>query len=51
VDPLYLVQNGVPLDVAFSLPQEERLAWVVALGTLRGRQFDWMSLSWKEAPG
>ena len=31
MDCLYLVRNGVPFDVAFSLPADERLAWVVAL--------------------
>jgi hypothetical protein len=45
---LFLVQNGVPFDVAFTLPPDERLAWIVALGTLQGRQFDWQTLSWKE---
>jgi hypothetical protein len=35
------------LDVAFSLPADERLAWVVAIGTLEGRHFDWRSRSWK----
>jgi hypothetical protein len=37
----------VPFDVAFSLPDDERLAFVVALGTLEGREFDWPSLTWK----
>ena len=34
VDGLYLVLNGVPFDVAFSFGERERLAWVVAIGTL-----------------
>jgi hypothetical protein len=38
----------VPFDVAFTLPPDDRLAFVVALGTLDGRQFDWQALSWKE---
>jgi hypothetical protein len=38
----------VPFDVAFSLPEDERLAFVVALGTLEGLAFDWNDLSWKE---
>jgi hypothetical protein len=38
----------VPFDVAFSLPEDERLAFVVVLGTLEGRVFDWPSLSWKD---
>jgi hypothetical protein len=38
----------VPFDVAFSLPAEDRLAWVVALGTLDGRVFDFTALRWQE---
>jgi hypothetical protein len=41
-----LVRNGVPFDVAFSLPAEERLAFIVALGTLDGLEFDWSTLRW-----
>jgi hypothetical protein len=40
----------VPFDVAFSLAPEERLAWIVVLGTLDGRTFDWDALSWKDMP-
>jgi hypothetical protein len=40
----------VPFDVAFSLPVEDRLAWVVAIGTLDGGEFDWHTLRWKERP-
>lgn len=50
MDNLYLVQNGVPFDIAFSLPDDERLAFVVALGTLNGREFDWSTQSWKAPP-
>ena len=38
----------MPFDVAFSLPEDERLAFVVALGTLEGRTFDWQALGWKD---
>jgi hypothetical protein len=48
LDCLYLVRNGVPFDVAFALPADERLAFVVAIGTLEGREFDWHTFSWKE---
>jgi hypothetical protein len=44
------VKNGVPFDVAFSLSADERLAWIVALGTLEGRSFDWDSLRWEDKP-
>ena len=46
IDCLYLVRNGVPFDVAFSLPADERMAFVVALGTLDGRVFDWRAMRW-----
>jgi hypothetical protein len=46
IDCLYLVKNGVPFDVAFSLSSVERLAFVIALGTLEGHDFDWSSMSW-----
>ncbi len=44
---MYLCRNGVPFDVAFCLGAEERLAFVVALGTLEGRTFDWGILAWR----
>jgi hypothetical protein len=48
VDTLYLIRNGVPFDVAFSLPPTERLAFIVALGELDGRSFDWRGLRWRD---
>jgi hypothetical protein len=48
VDCLFLVRNGVPFDVAFSLPPEDRLAWVVAIGTLDGNVFDFATMRWKD---
>jgi hypothetical protein len=38
----------VPFDVAFSLPPEDRLAWVVVIGRLDGGEFDFASMTWKE---
>lgn len=46
MDCLYLVQHGVPFDVAFSLPSGERSAFVIALGELNGHRFDWDRLEW-----
>jgi hypothetical protein len=40
----------VPFDVAFSLPVDERMAFIVALGSLDGREFDWHRLRWKVRP-
>ncbi|MCX7382768.1 MAG: hypothetical protein NT133_15430 [Alphaproteobacteria bacterium] len=39
----------MPFDVAFSLGPEERLAFVVALGRLDGRVFDFAALNWRDA--
>jgi len=50
VDCLYLLRNGVPFDVAFSLPPEDRLAWIVALGRLDGREFDFIRMEWRQSP-
>lgn len=47
VDPLELVRNGVPFDVAFSLPPDERLVWVVVFGELAGRRWDWGTMAWR----
>jgi hypothetical protein len=38
----------VPFDVAFSLPEHERLAWVVIMGTIDGGVFDWSIEQWRE---
>lgn len=47
-DCLFLVKNGVPFDVAFSLPDDERLAWVVVMGQLSGMTWNWDSMSWEK---
>lgn len=46
MDSLYLVHNGVPFDVAFSLDARERLHWVVTIGRIHGGQFDWTREEW-----
>ena len=47
VDSLYLIRNGVPFDVAFSLEQAERTAWIVVMGELDGREWDWGAMQWR----
>jgi hypothetical protein len=44
---LYLVKNGVPFDVAFSLVEDERAAWVVIMGRFNGLIYDWTDRCWK----
>ena len=48
VDSLFLVRNNIPFDVAFSLDQDERTAWVVVLGELDGRTYDWEAMQWAD---
>jgi len=43
-----MVKNGVPFDVAMSMTEEVRLAWVITLGEQDGGEFDYSSMSWKE---
>jgi DNA-directed RNA polymerase subunit K/omega len=42
------VKNGVPFDVAFSLPDEERKAWSIALGEIDGGKFNFDMGRWEE---
>jgi hypothetical protein len=37
----------VPFDVAFSLPPDERTAWVVVFGTMDGGRFDFATQCWE----
>jgi hypothetical protein len=46
-DCLFLVKNGIPFDVAFSLDDDERLAWVVVMGQLNGLTWNWDTMSWE----
>ncbi len=45
---LYLVKNGVPFDVAFSLKPHEATAWVIIFGEIDGSFFDWNAMQWKK---
>lgn len=47
-DGLFLVRNGVPFDVAFSLEGEERRAWVIVLGELDGLVWDYGAGRWDD---
>jgi hypothetical protein len=46
---LWLVKNGVSLDVALSLEEPELFGWGISLGEMTcGRDFDWDSMTWPE---
>jgi hypothetical protein len=47
IDCLFLVKNGVPFNVAFSLEPDERMAYVVILAEMRGETFDWDASRWE----
>jgi hypothetical protein len=42
------VKNNVPFDVAFSLDELDRLAWVVIFGEFEGQRFNWGTGRWEE---
>ena len=48
MDSLFLVRNHVPFDVAFSLDWDERTAWIVVMGQLDGRVWDWGAMRWTD---
>lgn len=48
IDGMFLVMNGIPFDVAFSIDDEERLAWVVIIGTLKGLRYNWAGRRWED---
>jgi hypothetical protein len=43
---LWLVKNGVPFDVAFSLSETERMAYCINFGTFEGNVWDYESMAW-----
>ena len=47
VDCLFLVRNGIPFDVAFSLDPDMLLAFCVIIGELGGRVFNWDKMAWE----
>ncbi len=44
---LYLVKNGVPFDVAFTLEPHEVMAWSIIFGQMDGNEWDWVNSCWK----
>lgn len=41
---LYLVKNGVPFDVAFSLDHVNLSAFCITLGEIEGNKFDFRTM-------
>lgn len=47
-EALALTRSGVPFDVAFSLDDDTRAGWLIALGEVEGGVFDWGAMRWKD---
>ena len=45
---LWLVKNGVPYDVAFSLSKTDATAYGIIMGEFEGGEFDYHCMSWKD---
>lgn len=43
-----LVKYGVPFDVAFSVSNDMRVAWLIIFGEIDGGEFDWGAITWKK---
>ncbi len=44
---LYLIKNGIPFDVAFSLPEAELTAYAIIFGRLDGGKWNWDRMAWE----
>lgn len=45
---LWLVKNGVPYDVAFSLDPTELQAYTIIFGEFEGKKFNWGSMQFED---
>lgn len=48
---MYLIKNGVPFDVAWTMEDHYVLAYCVTFGKAEGNEFDWASRSWRKQEG
>jgi hypothetical protein len=42
------VKNGVPYDVAFSLPDADVAAYSIIFGEMEGQKFNWQGMVWEK---
>jgi len=47
-DCLWLVKNGVPVDLAFGLDAETRTAWAILFAEMEGQRFNWDRFEFKD---
>lgn len=45
---LFLIRNGVPFDVAFSLTAQERFAWCVIFQRFDGLKFNFQTMKFEQ---
>lgn len=45
---MFLVEHGVPFDVAFALDDNTRAAMCIVITENNGRVFDWHRMDWKD---
>jgi len=45
---LWLIKNGIPFDVAFSLDDNTRAAWSIKFSEMDGAKFDWSTMRFKD---
>lgn len=48
VECLWLVRNGVPYDVAFSLSDTERAAYCIVFSKFEGAKFNWDTMTFED---
>jgi len=48
---LWLVKNGIPFDVAFSLDDVMRTAWSIMFSEMKGATFNWHTMQFEELKG
>lgn len=44
---MWLVRNGIPYDVALTLPDAEVLGHCVIFGEFEGGEFSWSEMQWR----
>jgi uncharacterized protein len=47
-ETLWLIRNGVPFDVAFSLNDTTRAAWSIIFSEMNGAKFNWDNMQFEE---
>ena len=43
-----LCSHGIPWEIATTLPDDIRMAWVIQAGTYEGGDFDFIGWKWNE---